>query len=761
MMADGHNILQSLKDAKLVLFGAGRNGRTLLRMLLAIDIEPICFIDNSSDIGDIECTGSSGKKRISVNPPEWLAENKEDLKIIITPGAPWNKEIENQLKGMGLRDIGLSVAALFEDIHEITNSKFRSRYDDFKNNYIPRELPELQLFRPYYPFGETAIVIGRDISKFTDFAKREGFVLTSCPQFRTEGACVISTYPLRLDRNGTAYTFSGNALYDGRFIVGINDMEQYVDIKDVRESLGEFELLIIDQEHIELGNDFFGMGKWFYYYKNNIFVAGTSYHLCLLLLKSIGVELSINIKYATANLGCHNWITEQLFSEVCEVNDILFLPPDKKLCIQIDGSIKLINTRFYQEANFSEEYDDARYEALLYRSREELIQNMTAIFSHPRFKHVVISLTDGLDTRTVLAAALNLPRSLQEKIRIFSLDTEFSKDDLRTACGIANMLALKWDDVVSEEHIIQQNSGINQSVISYNLGTYHVGCYLPRVSRLVQTDAIWLHGGNGETCTALAGQLDVLMYDQQTMSQEYLSQLSSGREFYDNLAAKECFAALIQVEWEKCKGNNSAVCADIFYQQFRNRLHFKNKYAESPAFHPLQSLSAYRAKKMSFQKGVSFAFQHDLIKILHPLLGNFPYLEPKQTNRIRFIHDHKLSFYPVGQFEIRADYSRKNYDEAKAIERVQKFPDETIYSESLASVQKKQDLYDWLYFSEEALLSCLKTIIGKFPELAAIGLEFFTFIHQYGYDHDDRNDSVFRNKLLSLYYQIQIISGSP
>ena len=715
-------MLRNLKDSKVVLFGAGQDGKRMLNKLLAWNITPVYFVDNNPDIAIIKYDKTGGgDAQISVKTPEvLLSEDNQSLKIIITASAPSSKEIELQINGMGLGDN-------IWDFSHLSETEIKAFYDDFRTNFTPKELPELRLYKPAYPFGETAVIIGLPSEKFSDFAKREDFILTSLPQFLfSGGGCAISTFQPKLDKNGVAYTFSGNAFFDGEFIFGTNDIRIDMDIKSFRENMGEFELLIIDKDKIELGNDFFGMGKWFYYRKNGVFAAATSYHLLLLLLKEARESLSVNVKFATANAGIFSWDTEQLFSEECEISGVFLLPPDKKILIKINGDIEFHNTRFFQEANFPEEYDEGRYEQLLYNAKDELIQNARAIFSHPKFKYVMIDLTDGLDTRTILAMALNLPKKLTKKIRINSLQRLHS--DLRTACGIANMLELEWDNVPREIGVVPQTRGVDQSDISFNLGTYYLADHKPKIIKSVPQDTIWLNGGVGETCTALAAQIDMLMYYQEMSLDEYLNRLvAMGHWFNNDQEAKENYIKLVQREYSKVTSNKSAIVVDIFYQQFRNRLHFKNKNNQNRTS-PIQSLSAYRAKKMSFQKCVSFAFQHDLIKILHPFLGIFPYIETKQTNRIKFINDNDLLYLPFGKFEILPDYCRKKYDENLSATRKEYLPNKEVFDTLLVDAKNKAEQYNWLYDSEEALLSCLKAIIDNVPEFENIGLEFFKFV---------------------------------
>ena len=85
------------KDAKVVLFGAGDNGKLILKQLMSDGIMPAYFVDsNYLKLGD----------GVVVHDPNFLLqEDKSNLKIIITPiDSIMYAEIELQLKKMGLKE---------------------------------------------------------------------------------------------------------------------------------------------------------------------------------------------------------------------------------------------------------------------------------------------------------------------------------------------------------------------------------------------------------------------------------------------------------------------------------------------------------------------------------------------------------------------------------------------------------------------------------------------------------------------------------
>jgi hypothetical protein len=459
-------------------------------------------------------------------------------------------------------------------------------------------------------------------------------------------------------------------------------------------------------------------------------------------------------------------LTEQLFSEELEVKGIFFLPPDRKIVIDKNGRLETSATSYYHETHFPEEYSSEAYAKLLYQARDELIQNMTAIFRHEEFEYIRMDLTDGLDTRLVLAAALNLPKEWQKKNRLLTYDNKSEPHDLQTACGLANMLNLQWDDIPRCRSLWKQTDGIDQSRLSIELGTYYpIYNHAPDTRRIQLKHTLALKGSNGETNTGLARMLDGLMYNDKSV-QGFLGKTINHPLTTKDSVAKNNYLQFLGKELEKSGSESGVITADFFYNQFRNRLHFKGKHSlveyGAPAFSPIQSLSAYKAKKMSFTRRVSFAFQFDLMRLLSPLVVDFPYLDKKQIKCRQFVYDNALLYDMTAKLEsagaFEPDYSRVKYDEARMSRKEIFLPDKMEYDKQLTEIQDKIELHRWLN-TEEALLSCLKTIIDNVAGFELIGGELFEFI----LNQDDQRYAiapptikVVKNKLFSLCHQILI-----
>jgi hypothetical protein len=90
---------RALKESKVVLFGAGNNGKRILESFIGEGIIPSYFIDNDPNHASIV---TSGGKHLPVYPPDALySEDKKALTIIITPYDPLYSQIESQVSAMG------------------------------------------------------------------------------------------------------------------------------------------------------------------------------------------------------------------------------------------------------------------------------------------------------------------------------------------------------------------------------------------------------------------------------------------------------------------------------------------------------------------------------------------------------------------------------------------------------------------------------------------------------------------------------------
>jgi len=99
-----HIVLHDLKEKKVILFGAGRNGRLILEELALHGISPAYFVDNKKAFELVEYCDIA-RNSVAVKKPESLLyERKQSMVIIITPEEPLKSEIKAQIDKMELNE---------------------------------------------------------------------------------------------------------------------------------------------------------------------------------------------------------------------------------------------------------------------------------------------------------------------------------------------------------------------------------------------------------------------------------------------------------------------------------------------------------------------------------------------------------------------------------------------------------------------------------------------------------------------------------
>ena len=121
-----------LKKHKVVLFGAGNNGRMLLKELRDNGVTPAYFVDNNTGLESSQTSRNGGI--IIKHPQALLIEDQNNLKIIISPSAPAYFEIQAQINEMGL---GACIFPFTEKIGKIRNQ------DTICEVCTPHDIPPL------------------------------------------------------------------------------------------------------------------------------------------------------------------------------------------------------------------------------------------------------------------------------------------------------------------------------------------------------------------------------------------------------------------------------------------------------------------------------------------------------------------------------------------------------------------------------------------------------------------------------------------
>ena len=89
---------------------------------------------------------------------------------------------------------------------------------------------------------------GGDSRELVAFCEKENLYL-----FNIKEAIIISTLKPQVDKNGFTYIFSGVTRWQDKFIFGAKDIERNdITVAELREGIGEFELLLFKDQRLEL-----------------------------------------------------------------------------------------------------------------------------------------------------------------------------------------------------------------------------------------------------------------------------------------------------------------------------------------------------------------------------------------------------------------------------------------------------------------------------------------------------------------------------
>ena len=629
---------------------------------------------------------------------------------------------------------------------------YEHEYRVFREEFQSEKLPKLALFKPKYPYGEIAVIYGAKTGAQTEerlarFCEQEGFT-----SMDMNGATVLSTLEPNTDMNGTRYIFSGITRWQDKLIVGESDIKKHgIAASELREGIGEFELLLFDGQRLELSTDYFGMCQWYYYKSDDgFFVAATSYHLLLLTLKTLGTKLKLNTKKVIAGIAFFCFTCESSFTEEMDIEQCYELPLDQRIVIQPDLAPIFENTSLYQKTRFPEPYTEETYEKYLFQVKDELIANVRAAFEHPGFEYILCDLTGGLDSRTVFAAVTNLPHSLTQKTRINTYTS--SAEDFEIANTIVNAFDLTWNDIPREKSydgIGLFGETLYQAPQSHNLGTYYIIQMMPKFFENKTT--LHLTGGFGD---ALYHQV-YFWADYSKNGRTFFEQFGKTYDVPHSSTAREYFLEYLQNSILSMPGKTIEAKLEMFYIYYRTRHHFKTKYVkQSPRWMPLQSKAALQCYSMCLAHSVDDRFEFDMISILNPFLANFPYEKGKGNKYNLYLSNHLDRLYGKGY--PRADMALDhNTDKWKGTTQ------ESIFLPDQETVKRHRKETQAWYESEQMMLSALKEFLDHSEEFEELGLPMYRYFvndrHEKKFEKGHHVETMRINRLLSAYWQIKLI----
>lgn len=570
-------------------------------------------------------------------------------------------------------------------------------------------LPDLRLTPLVRPHEDIAVIAYKQAEHdLESFSERYQFILT---KHYGNIVSLSKRSPVQLADHSKGI-FSGYAFHDGKMLIGMDEaVSNTRDIRDLYEAYGEFSICIIGGGCIKCSSDFFGMVPWFYFEDDKLFAASNNYHLMLLLLAEIHVELSMNIPRSRVNIITSGFTYGAPFSKDLDINGCKINLAYEEINYSPIRGCYTRRTSLWDIISENTEFNEDLYEEYIFKAKEEIESNCKAVFEHPMFDKIVIDVSGGFDSRIIFAAACNLPKHLRKKIYTHTRKSG-TVDDIEKASAIINLYQYPKVSYVKEDTSLLFDSfgEINLAQISRTLGTFSVNSYL-YMSEYDNLRTLELTGGIGEVVLGfqrVRGELDYSLGDDRLLARLGGCYLHNSVE-----ELKEVFLDQ-KIIINRTLANYSS-CNDLFQKFHQLYLDFRNRFIVGSShiiennnmrIPMLASKYALRAKWMYFRcfkenRVPDEKISIDLLSAINPLLAALPFASENDN----VIPESKNLLNPIN-VEIKSDNTFVPTSRKTQIETQQLYTFKVIeYMDNLENAEKMLlHIYD---YSEKYYPVCL------------------------------------------------------
>ena len=650
------------------------------------------------------------------------------------------------------------------------DNDIKEKYNDFIRNINTenRKIEPISLYNLKYPYQNMALIylqneemIKKIESIMSDIGEKDNDLKLNIMK-KNAAEIVIAISETDLLEN--SIIFSGKTKYRKRFILGQDDLKADMDFSILLNEIGIYTAIFKEENDIIFKNDYFGMYRIYMFQDKNIAVICNNYHLCLLILKRIGIELELDIDETLPYLMyAERMFTEQRITHKMDVKGIEQLPITKYVSITKQG-INVLNKNIVDIMSMDIDFSEQEYNYYLKEAAENIIENIELVMKDKRFENIIVDVTGGKDSRTVLAGLTNVEQKYLSKVRINSKDVS-STNDKKVFIGLNNLCGYKYDDLpaVYEMALLEEKEKRNRS---FFMGNSYSRPFPWELSFDVKSKGKYIRltgAGEGILRPVLAVSFPDLPYDKESGEMLEAFLISFENSIIDTDKCRDEVKRQVNLSLDEIMGQSLIERFNNHYLYFRNVYHFGMQTIMDcqegiEQWQPLWSPSALKAFKMVFNKFSYLKFQMDLIAELNPILVKIPFeneADNKELERMESVGD---SRYINMRFFL--DTSESNWKMAQENKQNNK---EIINSEKLVSMEiiNKQYL-DTFYDNFEKMLKRLLVYDkGKYCDL--VGLDLFYHLdkerHQYNGRSIPRSSWFVYNKLCSIVDQIDIIQN--
>lgn len=423
--------------------------------------------------------------------------------------------------------------------------------------------------------------------------------------------------------------FSGLAKCGQAFVCGEQDVTDAAQISD--ETIGNFTYVKRLGSGLEIGSDYFGTAKIFFYMGQDIRVISNNYHLLLLIVKEAGIRLEANQKMILALLCKSRQVFQQSITREREMLGVYMLPADQKMEIKKEIAIKKKQISNVFQMPKTEDIRTCEY--LLEEGKKEIIENTRLILSDNRFETVIADLTGGLDSRLVYGALGNLD-AYRHKIVLHSDGSEAAADETNSDLSIAlkvNCINGYEYNNVRTKYIWKEIEKAENEMISLDTlnGYYYPHSFTKMM--LTGTNAIpvfELNGFYGEICCRPYYARTLLQNGKKYEDVGTFVSAIANRNGILSGSSYEALKEKLCEELERLPGSSYEEKWELQYLFYRNGLHCNKiwEYGKNiPQWGPLQSKALFMYKHLTFGKIKGIREQLQLLYSMDPRLLQIPF----------------------------------------------------------------------------------------------------------------------------------------
>lgn len=424
---------------------------------------------------------------------------------------------------------------------------------------------------------------------------------------------------------------------DYEYIYGVNDLKGN-DIEKYKDCLGDYNLIIKEDNAIYCSNDYHGQGKLYYYCIGETVIVSNRLHLLLITMKEIGIDIKLNEKKALTMLMLrfYDTIINNFTSETLIEN--VFSTIIGEYIVLNENGLYLKKTKGYYDFNLSpaKKVDD-NYNILIKQGKQEIINNIKSIINSPRNKKIVCEVSGGMDSRVTFCALTNNHRN--KNIYVSTEKNNKYKNDYRIGLELNSFYKFPYFPI--NEYKYENN---DKDFISYVLDQkyYYSLNNCKKINYRTCEDTLILNGTYGESCLRLRYGIIIRkfckrcnsIYDlcKNLIDFYYKPSFIVNSQDYENYLFK-----FILDELCKESGLNEydyitqEKLINIFENYFLNFTHSLHARPASMSefqlrnFAPIKSKSMIKAHRLYAAINEDFYLGFDLTKQLNPLLTSIPY----------------------------------------------------------------------------------------------------------------------------------------